>query len=59
MDRGRTMTLDELNEQFDTKIALLMTNFTKGNIQFEEYDIEMTRVGEWYDEELAKIEGES
>ncbi len=53
------MTLDELNEQFDTKIALLMTNFTKGNIQFEEYDIEMTRVGEWYDEELAKIEGES
>lgn len=52
------MTIEELNEQFDTKIALLMNEFTKGNIEFAEYDIEMTRVGEWYDAELEKIEEE-
>ena len=53
------MTIEELNEQFDNKIAVLMSNFSKGNIEFEEYDKEMTLVGEWYDNELEKIEGEN
>lgn len=53
------MTLTELEEQFDNKMALVMAEFLKGNIAFEEYDIEMTRLGEWFDEVKKEIEEKS
>ena len=49
LDYGQTMTLDELNKQFDDKCVLVMSQYMTGKLDFEEYDIEMTVLGEWYD----------
>lgn len=53
------MTLDELNEQFDSKISLLMSEYMKGSMEFVEYDMEMFRLGEWYDEVKKEIDEKS
>ena len=53
------MTIDELNEEFDNKCALVMSEYMRGKLQFEEYDAEMYRLGEWYDARLEEIEKET
>jgi len=50
------MTLAELDESFDRKIAMIMQSFLANQLDQAEYEIELSVLGEWYDKELAKIQ---
>lgn len=53
------MTLQELNEEFDEKCALLMSEYMQGKMEYIDYDMAMFKLGDWYDEMREKIENSS